>query len=167
MFWFSRHGTCRIWHLTGLNLIDVSIDWMQLFRTVRLTDRAWLAVLTDWRAGWLFWLTDLTNWLAETGLTGLLRCVIDLFDRFWCWSLIDIPVFQAQFKVEKLSETTNMIECEGIGFENNQLWTCTSAGLDDFPFLWTCRYTLCKNVDPLSVNVNQCWFRRPPRSVNM
>ncbi|KAK7101137.1 RNA 3'-terminal phosphate cyclase-like [Littorina saxatilis] len=28
---------------------------------------------------------------------------------------------QAQFKLEKLSETTNMIECEGIGYENTQV----------------------------------------------
>ena len=30
--------------------------------------------------------------------------------------------FQAQFKVDKVSETTNMIECEGIGHENSQVW---------------------------------------------
>ncbi|XP_076439997.1 RNA 3'-terminal phosphate cyclase-like [Babylonia areolata] len=28
---------------------------------------------------------------------------------------------QAQFKIEKVSQTTNMIECEGIGFENTQV----------------------------------------------
>lgn len=28
---------------------------------------------------------------------------------------------QAQFKIEKVSETTNIIECEGIGLENSQL----------------------------------------------
>ncbi|KAL8558569.1 hypothetical protein ACOMHN_032502 [Nucella lapillus] len=28
---------------------------------------------------------------------------------------------QAQFKIEKVSETTNIIECEGIGFENKQI----------------------------------------------